>query len=324
MTANHLIDRYVHAVGRLLAGKERADIQMELRSTLQDMLEERGLEADNPQHQEGIAELLKEFGRPDEIANSYRPQRYLIGPRYFLIYQQVAKIVSAAVIGGLTLAALIGGIEGQGIGAQLGHLFGSYISALLQGLGVVTLIFFALERSGVADEEIEAELNKAWDPRELPVIEDRDRIEYFDLILDVLFTTAFLIVLNSIFGVISPASDYVNRWDWLADAVAVVRPFILWIVAFVIAELALKLIVLLHGRWRRWSRWLELAITLGNGIILALIFATAPFSEIAWLDITIRIGLTAGLLISVGVGLAQLYRLVWPQRKLPWESLGAQ
>ena len=46
MSKSNLIDRYVFQVGNQLSGKERDDIQMELRSSLHDMLEERDPDAE--------------------------------------------------------------------------------------------------------------------------------------------------------------------------------------------------------------------------------------------------------------------------------------
>lgn len=321
MTENNLIDRYVHAVGSSLTNKEREDIQLELRSALQDMLEERGLDPDNPQHEDQIVEMLKEFGSPMEIANSYRPQRYLIGPRYFPIYVQVIKIVAAVIVGALTLATLLGGLQGQGFFEQFGNLLGMYLSGLWGSLGVVTFIFFVLERSGVADEEIEAELSKGWDPRDLPTIEDRDRINHVELVFELLFTLAFLVILNSAFGLVGPASDFVRRWDFIADVVDAVRPYFPWMVTLLGIELGLKFSVLIRGAWQRWSRAFEFTISVGNTIILWLLYAAAPYSDTAWLNTSMRFVVLVALLITVGVGLGQLYRLVWPQRQPPWMVL---
>lgn len=321
MTENNLIDRYVHAVGNLLASKEREDIQMELRSALQDMLEERGLNPDDPEHEDGIAEMLKEFGPPLEIANSYRPQRYLIGPRYFPIYVQVIKIVAAVIVGALTLASLIGGLEGQGFFEQFGNLLGMYLSGLWGSLGFITFIFFVLERTGVADEEIEAELSKGWDPKDLPAIEDRDRISHIELVFELLFIMAFLVILNSAFGVVGTASDFVRRWDFLTDVINALRPFVPWLVTLLGIELGLKFTVLIKGAWQRWSRGLEFALSVGNTIILSLLYAAAPYSDTLWLNTGMRVIVIVALLITVGVGLGQLYRLIWPQRQPPWAIL---
>jgi hypothetical protein len=69
MEANEMIDRYVHEVGQHLPGKARADIKMELRSLLLDMLDE---QSDGQPTPKMAAAMLRDFGHPEEIAAQYR------------------------------------------------------------------------------------------------------------------------------------------------------------------------------------------------------------------------------------------------------------
>lgn len=75
------LDRDVSEIGKQLPRKSRGDIQTEIRSTLEDMLEERAAGAGRPADDEMVKELLKEYGTPDKVAQSYLPTQYLIGPR---------------------------------------------------------------------------------------------------------------------------------------------------------------------------------------------------------------------------------------------------
>ncbi len=85
-----LIDRYVYEVGRQLPRKNRADIQVELQSTLVDTLEAR---VQGEPSQEDVVELLKEFGPPQKVAASYWPQgQYLIGPNLYPLFRMVLGI----------------------------------------------------------------------------------------------------------------------------------------------------------------------------------------------------------------------------------------
>ena len=89
----NLIDRYVAEVGKNLPQKNRSDIETELHSTLQDMLEERSRETRKPIDDELTAEILKEYGPPAKVAASYQPERYLIGPNLFPGFLTVIKVV---------------------------------------------------------------------------------------------------------------------------------------------------------------------------------------------------------------------------------------
>ena len=100
----NLIERYTAEVGKHLPRKMRADIETEIRSTLEDMLEERSQKAGRPTDDEMVKDLLKEYGAPDKVAATYLPERYLIGPKLFPIFTLVLKIVFSV----LTALALIG------------------------------------------------------------------------------------------------------------------------------------------------------------------------------------------------------------------------
>src|SRR5512134_3377162 len=101
---NSLIDKYIAEVGKHLPRKNRADIEAEIRSTLEDMLEERK-EAEGLADNERIIKLLKEYGAPRQVAESYTGPRYLIGPRVYPIFELITKIVVAVLIA-VSLAGL--------------------------------------------------------------------------------------------------------------------------------------------------------------------------------------------------------------------------
>jgi hypothetical protein len=70
----NLIDRYITEVGKHLPRKNRADIEAEIRSTLEDMLEER-TQGEGPADEAAIMNLLKEYGSPREVAATYKTHR---------------------------------------------------------------------------------------------------------------------------------------------------------------------------------------------------------------------------------------------------------
>src|SRR5574339_1253788 len=94
----NLIDKYIAEAGKHLPRRNRADIEAEIRSTLEDMLEERK-QGDSPADEATVMDLLKEYGSPREVAAKYKTHQYLIGPRLFPIFETVIKIVLAVVAG---------------------------------------------------------------------------------------------------------------------------------------------------------------------------------------------------------------------------------
>src|SRR5574340_1107450 len=167
-----LIDRYVIEVGkRLPLIKGRADIEQELRSTLEDMLEDRARKAVRPADETMAIELLREYGSPDKVAATYNSMPYLIGPRVFPFYLMVVKIV-LSVVG--TVLLVLTGIEialqspmnAAELFGAIGHGLSGLFGALVSALGSMTLVFAILERVLPA-EEFKTSDDKEWDPAEL-------------------------------------------------------------------------------------------------------------------------------------------------------------
>ena len=70
--STNLIETYVSEVGRQLPQKNRADIEAEIRSVLQDMLDERSKQTGRTIDNDLILEVLQEYGSPEKIAVSYQ------------------------------------------------------------------------------------------------------------------------------------------------------------------------------------------------------------------------------------------------------------
>ena len=99
-----LIDLYVVEVGRRLPRQQRADIEAELRSTLEDSVDDMAREQGKTPDEALAAEVLRRYGSPEKTAASYLPPRYLIGPELFPAYAKVVVIVAGAVILALAVA----------------------------------------------------------------------------------------------------------------------------------------------------------------------------------------------------------------------------
>ena len=97
----NLIDLYIQEVAKRLPEKNREDIKLELRSTIDDMLPEDYNEKD-------VKSVLEKLGSPVSLANGYldRPM-HLIGPRYFDVYTTLLKMIIpiAAIIALISMVA---------------------------------------------------------------------------------------------------------------------------------------------------------------------------------------------------------------------------
>ncbi len=82
-----LIEIYIQEVTRRLPEKNREDIALELRSTIEDMLPDDYVEKD-------VKKALEKLGNPASLASGYRDQpMHLIGPRYYDLYISLFKMI---------------------------------------------------------------------------------------------------------------------------------------------------------------------------------------------------------------------------------------
>src|SRR5687768_10678460 len=91
-----LIERYLNEIGRRLPPKTRDDILAELRSVIQDKLDERVPEGQITRAH--VIEVLKSMGSPKKVAASFAGERYLIGPSLYPTMIRVMKIAMWAML----------------------------------------------------------------------------------------------------------------------------------------------------------------------------------------------------------------------------------
>lgn len=193
----NLIEKYVSEVGKHLPRKNRADIEAEIRSTLEDMLDER-TQGEGPADESAVIALLKEYGSPREVAGKYKTHPYLIGPRLFPIFEMVVKIVFAVVAAvsliGLGVSLYKTGLTGPEFVSTLGEWIGGLFNGLIAAFGNIVLVFAIIERTQAANE-LERDF-KEWDPTELQAEPDPNKIDMADHIATIIFTVLGLVLLN--------------------------------------------------------------------------------------------------------------------------------
>ncbi len=275
----NLLDLYVSEVGSHLPAKTRADIETELRSLLEDMLEERAKTSGKPVDDELTLQVLQEYGSPEKVAASYRGERYLVGPKLYPTYIKVLQIV-LPIIGILSLVglglsllpmdAIIGpGVEGaikegvasflEVIGEAISGFFGSMISAL----GVITLIFALLERFAT---DLTSDSEK-WESKSLLKLTPPDKIKPVELIVEIFFCGLGILVFNffpqvvgytpSLNALIESGSLDVTFVPLLSETFFLYVPYltIIWVLTIL-----LNSILFSRGRWETWSRGISIAV----------------------------------------------------------------
>ena len=195
--AGELISRYIYDVIRRLKPAQRADIEKELRTLIDDMLSDRA--GENAASFEDVEAVLLELGRPYLLAAKYREDKqYLIGPELFEIYMLVLKIVLIATAFGMALALIIGYAvtPPQNAFTTIGQFFGSVFSALVQSFAWVTVIFALIER--FLSKDVIPNKGIPWKPADLPPIPDKKMvIKKSEPIVGIVFSVLFLVIVNA-------------------------------------------------------------------------------------------------------------------------------
>lgn len=274
----NLIDKYVAEVGKHLPRRNRADIEAEIRSTLEDMLDERTQGKSQTADEAAVVQLLREYGTPRKVAESYGARQYLIGPRlyptFILVTQIAISVLLVISLVGLGLGLAKSDLTGIGFLSMVGESFLDLLGGLIAAFGNIVLVFAILERTLPA-EELEKETEE-WDPAKLASEPDPDRVKFGELIASILFTAAFLIVLNLYPQIIGIGFLQNNEWTFvspiLSDAFFSYLPYIN---ILGVLEITLSVILLREGFWQTWTRIARAVLELGN-IVLAVTMLRGP------------------------------------------------
>ncbi|MBD8135643.1 hypothetical protein IFR10_08820 [Bacillus sp. CFBP 13597] len=179
-----LIELYIQEVTRRLPEKNRADIALELQSTIEDMLPEDHTEQD-------VKAVLFKLGDPVTLASGYRDwPMHLIGPRYYDVYISLLKMILpiAAVI---SLIALVGDNPFRDTGNTvmeailkiIGKGISSIISTGIQVFFWLTLSFAILERLDTSKDQSPVTKDlKPWTPENLKDIPNISKIKAVPMI----------------------------------------------------------------------------------------------------------------------------------------------
>ncbi|MGA5660646.1 HAAS signaling domain-containing protein [Bacillus bombysepticus] len=264
----NLIDLYIQEVAKRLPEKNREDITLELRSTIDDMLPEDYNEKD-------VKSVLEKLGSPVSLANGYldRPM-HLIGPRYFDVYTTLLKMIIpiAAVIALISMVAenFIGYSGDQAVLNVIFQLIGKGIGGIFEvGLHVffwLTLVFVILERTDT-DKGIEPLTTslKKWTPDDLKnisYIPKKKAISKFEVFGGLMWTAVWATLYFY-------ANHLVGVYNGTANGLKFVSPTFnqdvllqYWpiVVIMIVFEICISLYKLVQGQWTQ-------RLAIGNAIL---------------------------------------------------------
>ncbi len=255
----NLIEIYIQEVTRRLPEKSRADIALELQSTIGDMLPD-------DYNEEDVKDVLSKLGSPAALAAGYRDQpMHLIGPRYFDVYVSLLKMILpiAAAISLISLAAefIFNFNRDETIINAILELTGYGIWRLMEVAVQVffwlTIVFAVIERMDKGKEQHPLSPSlKPWTPDDLKsitYIPKKKAISKFEVFGSLMWTAIWATLYfyaDRLMGV------YRGGGEGLEFKIAAVNQDVLlgyWpIVAVIIAlEAGLALYKLIIGQWTK-------------------------------------------------------------------------
>lgn len=256
----NLIERYIQHVGKHLPEKSREDVKREIRSLIEDSLEDRSHELGREADTAMMVDVLKEFGRPEKMAASYTPERYLIGPRLFPIFWLVAKIVTSVMlaIGLVKLFIGLGQVDAN-FPRLLLQTFFEFGGSAIAALGNV-VIMFAILQYFMPEISQETGDEKDWDPLKMEKIEEDDQISRIEMVFGITFSVIGLALFNFFPELLGLGFITDGEWVFLPGLSPTFFNYLPWINIVWGAEILLNLFLLIRGQWQPVTRWVSAGI----------------------------------------------------------------
>ncbi len=255
-----LIERYLNETGKYLPRKNRADILAEIKSHLEDTLDER---TDGKPTDEDVVALLKETGSPQKMAASYAPQgQYVVGPALFPLWRMVTGIAVAAVLGAQLLAGGIA-VWVDNDASNVAELLAGLFNSIPMTVGWVVIVFMILQAKGVNPK-----LDEDWNPRDLPAVEKADEVKRGEMIAGIVFGSlilALLTVMPDKIGIYSTIGG-----EFFANPIII--QYLPLIILSMGVNVGLDIYLLWRGRWNVATRAIQIGANIFSIVVLTILF----------------------------------------------------
>ncbi|HSV86237.1 MAG TPA: hypothetical protein VLH85_06660 [Levilinea sp.] len=270
-----LLDRYMYEVRNHLPRSMQADLEIEIRSLIEDTLEDRSQTTGREIDEALTAEVLQEFGPPEKVTAAYLPEKYLIGPQLYPTFITVLRIVLIviailAMVGAGISIVQSGDSPQETMQAVLTHIGGLY-SAALQAFGMVVFIFAIIQwaRGNVTDKP------KTWSPSQLEDVTHPDLVKPSSPIVEIVFALIVLVLFNFYPHLIGLYSFTDGEWLFAPIFTETFFNYGPWISLILLIKLLENLILLRQGHWQPITRGLSIAGSIFN-IALLFTMLTGP------------------------------------------------
>ncbi len=318
------IAAYIEAVKTNLPKAQREDLGDELRSLLEESHEAAlGKSAAEASEAETIA-WLKTREHPALLASRYHTRRVLIDEDSFPLYKLALRYaligIALAHIGASLFAALSSGHYVLPVFS----IVSSIVHVGLLAFAAITLTFHFFSQHLRASAQL-----ARWDPRDLPDPSHKWAQEpYADSIAGLVFTAIFALFINGMLGsFIDGASGHRFQsvaFNFMPEAAKLLP----WINGVLLGSILLYAALIARPRWSILTLAASAALSFGVAAICGQLLTVTPLIEIvskpaatrfpdqetllAWIDISLRIG----LIIVVSISLFEAMRSLWRMGRL--------
>lgn len=277
-----LIDRYVTEVGQHLPGKQRADLEKEIRSLLEDALEDRSQAAGRPADEDMAVELLRQYGPPEKMAASYLPPRYLIGPRWYpnfmLTLRIVLVIVAVATAIGFALRLAQADLTPAAFGQVILETLAGLWNGAMQALGVIVLIFAVIQYAlPMASPDLPGKPKTDWDPRGLLCQPPAERVSLPGMIWEIAFTLLVFVLFTFYSDRVGIyyVRTFGEAWQFIPILSQAFFSYLPMMIAVWGLTVARDILVLRQMKWTVTAHWFSTAIEVVT-LILVIAMLSGP------------------------------------------------
>lgn len=291
-----LMDGYIDEVSINLPKKMRAEIAAEIRSLILDALEDR---AESEETNDALLTVLRELGSPVEMASSYYPYNYVIGPQmyapFWLTVRWTFVIMTIFYLLGFILSWKDAFQSLPTFGTTIWELISGYWDSALTTFAIIFLVFILLERTipkadWVGQLKTRGALSKIplvgrilghthtgdWDPTTLVTTPKSERVKrggtIFEFVLIILVVILFNFYPHKVgaYGILNGEPWYLPL---LSPAFSSYLPW--WNLYWLLA-LGLNFSLLRIGRWTPAIRWVELGLLIFSGVLVYWVITGPP------------------------------------------------
>ncbi len=273
-----LIDRYLAAVSENLPAKHRQDTITEIRSLIQDALDDRSKAEGKAPDEEMMSAVLKQFGPPEKIVAPYLPEKYLIGPQLFPAFILVLQI-ALPIIAVLTLVTFWIGLN-VSLPVSGTDLFKAVVNTLSNALNTVVIAFgnivliFAIIQWVVPGIKTTPK-EKEWNPSTLKAISQPNKVKRGELITEIFFTLLALIIFNFYLDRIGIYNNLNGQWSFTPVLTQTFINYIPVLDVLWLLTIGLDIILVRKGAWQVGTRLLYIATNALNIGIAAVLMSHA-------------------------------------------------